>query len=552
MSLLTGLRARSRFAFVLPIAATLLGAAPPAQSVGDPAAAQRIRADVEFLASDLLEGRDTGSRGYDIAAAYVATQFRAVGLKPAGENGSWLQQVPFRRSTHVGIPQASVTLGGKAVALRHGPDFAARPSLAQQQRAIDAPLVFAGHGISDRALGIDDYAGLDARGKIVVVLEGTPKGLDSEVASHVESSKERTAASKGAIGLVTIANSSAAPAYDILKYKGRPVVDWVDPAGKTVSDSNVLSLSAAISQNLAKRIFAAARQDYAKVRASGFRAGAMRGFDLGARLSLRDQASWQNFTSPEVVGLLPGSDPRLRDEYVVLMGHLDHLGINPDAKPGEDAIYNGALDNAAGVATMLEAARSFATSGKPPRRSVLFIANTGEEKGLRGADYFAANPTVPRSKIVGVVDLDMPVLLYDFTDVTAFGADHSTVAVAVRDAARSIGVKVAPDPMPEEAIFTRSDHYRFVTRGIPAILLMTGYGNGGERKWKDFFAKAYHKVTDDMTQPIRWDQGARYADLNYRIARSLADADTRPLWYESDYFGDMFAPGQPKAKRARP
>ena len=231
------------------------------------------------------------------------------------------------------------------------------------------------------------------------------------------------------------------------------------------------------------------------------------------------------------------------------MGHLDHLGVRTDAKPGEDSIYNGAIDNAAGIATMLEAARAFAGSGKPPRRSVLFIANTGEERGLRGADYFATHPTVPADRIVAVVDLDMPMLLYDFTDVIAFGGDHSTVARDIAEAARSMGVAVSPDPMPEEAIFVRSDHYRFVTHGIPAILLMTGYANGGEKQWKRFFADIYHKPGDDVTQPIRWGQGARYAELNYRIARALADANQRPLWYQGDYFGDTFAPGQPKAKR---
>ena len=270
---------------------------------------------------------------------------------------------------------------------------------------------------------------------------------------------------------------------------------------------------------------------------------------MPARFRLSDQMEWNDFTSPEVIGLLPGSDPALKDQYVVLMGHLDHLGIKADAKPGQDSIYNGALDNAAGVATMLEAAREFVASGKPPRRSVLFIANTGEEKGLRGADYFAAHPTVPEDKIVSVVDLDMPLLLYPFTDVIAFGGDHSTVARTIADAAASMDVKVSPDPMPEEAIFVRSDHYRFVTRGVPAILLMTGFANGGAPIWKDFLANTYHKVNDDLSQHILWDQGARYAELNYRISRALADADQRPLWYRGDYFGDTFAPGQPRAER---
>jgi hypothetical protein len=409
--------------------------------------------------------------------------------------------------------------------------------------------VFAGHGVSDARLGIDDYSGLDVRGKIVVVMEGAPAGLDSELSAHLNSYKQITAASKGAAGLLQVAGTGSRPNFSLLHYYDRPVVDWVDPTGKSHSQSTGLALDAAISADVAAKLFSAAGKNFSQVMAASQKPGTLRGFALPARLRLDDRMEWKDFTSPEVIGLLPGTDPALKDQYVVLMGHLDHLGVKPDAKPGEDAIYNGALDNAAGVATMLEAAREFVASGKPPRRSVLFIANTGEEKGLRGADYFAAHPTVPEDKIVSVVDLDMPLLLYRFTDVVAYGGDHSTLAKMIGEAAGSMGVKVSPDPMPQEAIFVRSDHYRFVTRGIPGILLMTGYANGGEPIWKDFLAHAYHKPNDDLSQHILWDQGARYAELNYRISRRLADADQRPLWYKGDYFGDTFAPGQPRAQR---
>jgi Zn-dependent M28 family amino/carboxypeptidase len=231
------------------------------------------------------------------------------------------------------------------------------------------------------------------------------------------------------------------------------------------------------------------------------------------------------------------------------MGHLDHLGLYPDAKPGQDAIYNGALDNAAGVATMIEAARDFVASGKPPRRSVLFIANTGEEYGLLGAGYFASHPTIPAQQIVGLVDLDMPLLLYDFTDVVAFGADHSTTGRAVAAAGSSMHIGLSPDPMPQETLFVRSDHYPFVQAGVPAVFLMTGQANGGAQAWQKFLAETYHTVKDDLAQPIRWQAGAKFAELNYRIARNMADADQRPLWYAGDYFGETYAPSQPKAQR---
>jgi Zn-dependent M28 family amino/carboxypeptidase len=247
--------------------------------------------------------------------------------------------------------------------------------------------------------------------------------------------------------------------------------------------------------------------------------------------------------------VLRGFDPKLAREHVVLMGHLDHLGLKKDAKPGEDAIYNGALDNAVGIATMLEAARHFAETREAPRRSVMFLAVTGEEVGLLGADYFATHPVVPAADIVGLVNLDMPLLLYDFTDVVAFGAEHSTISRAVGEAGAGMRIALSPDPLPGEALFVRSDHYPFVKHGVPSTFLMTGYGNGGQQAWTRFLGDTYHKVTDDLSQPIRWRAGARFAELNYRIARTIADSDERPMWYGQDYFGDAFAPAQPKAKR---
>jgi Zn-dependent M28 family amino/carboxypeptidase len=324
---------------------------------------------------------------------------------------------------------------------------------------------------------------------------------------------------------------------------------WVDATGRGGSPPPGLKLRLSLSEETAARLFDGAPRSLASVRSDAKEDGKAgpRGFVLKPTLSVDAENKWEDFTSPEVVGMLKGSDPTLAAEHVVLMGHLDHLGMRPDAKPGEDAIYNGALDNAAGVATMLEAARLFAAQPVRPKRSVLFIANTGEERGLLGADYYANHPTVPASSIVGLVDLDMPLLLYPFTDVTAFGADHSTVGAMVAEAGASMGISVSPDPMPEEAIFTRSDHYMFVRRGIPAVLLMTGHANGGKAIWSNWLGTIYHSPKDDLSQKIDWDAGARYAQLNYRIARAMADAPVRPMWLKGDYFGDTFDPKGPRA-----
>ena len=530
-------------------AAFLLLAVPGAAQTqsADPRIAQRVRADVEFLASDHLEGRDTGSRGYNIAADYVAGQFRAIGLEPAGENGGWFQQVPFRRASYEQQPRLTLNIGGRQVALEPGKDAALRPSVVARTRQLTAGFVFVGHGLKDRRFGFDDYAGLDVKGKIAVAIAGTPKGLPSDIEAHLNASKDAMAAAAGAIGFVELPrNTGSAGRGDPVRRGGRPLIDWVDSAGRAGSNPAGLQLQLSFSQQWAARLFEGAPRSLSSVRSEA-KKGRPRGFPLPPTLTVDALSKWEDFTSPEVIGLLKGSDPTLAAQHVVLMGHLDHLGVKPDAKPGEDAIYNGALDNAAGVATMLEAARMFAAQPVRPRRSVMFIANTGEERGLLGADYYASHPTVPAASIVGLVDLDMPLLLYPFTDVTAFGADHSTIGATVAEAGRSMGIAVAPDPMPEEAIFTRSDHYKFVRRGVPAVLLMTGHANGGKAAWGNYLGKTYHSPQDDLSLKIDWDAGARYALLNYRIARAMADAAQRPMWLGNDYFGELFDPAGPRA-----
>ena len=528
---------------LLGLAAFLIGAAP---APADTHAADRIRAHIEFLASDLLEGRDTGSRGHEIAANYVASEFRQLGLTPGGTNGSWFVRVPFRRATIADTPKLSLTVGGRTTALAVGKDAAVRPSLTERQVSLAVPLVFVGYGVSDRRLGIDDYAGLDVRGKVAVGLANAAPGVPSDIASHLRSIQAEIAAQHGAVGFILI-DDPASAAGDVKRFAKRPVVDWVDAQGGTGRTGSSRTL-VAVSSQVAERLFQGAPMSLQQIRGQAAARKPIRGFNLPARLNVAAKSDWQDFTSPEVVAVLPGSDPRLAAEHIVLMGHLDHLGVSTTAKPGEDAIYNGALDNAAGVATLIEAAREFVQSGRRPRRSVMFIANTGEELGLRGADYFSAHPTVPADRIVGLVDLDMPLLLYDFTDVVAFGSEHSTIAKAVAEAGKGMGVAVAPDPMPDETLFVRSDHYPFVKRGVPAVFLMTGWANGGRPIWQRFLADTYHTVKDDLSQPIKWQAGARFAELNYRIARTMADADQRPMWYAGDYFGDTFAPSQPKAK----
>ena len=272
-----------------------------------------------------------------------------------------------------------------------------------------------------------------------------------------------------------------------------------------------------------------------------------KGFALPASVRITTTSQQRLVQTANVVAKIEGSDPALKAEHVGIMGHLDHLGI-ATAKAG-DNIYNGALDNAAGVAVMLEVAHGFSHDKVKPKRSLIFVANTAEEKGLLGAESFANDPPVPIADIVSVVDLDQPMLLYDFTDVIAFGGDHSSMGEAIGRAVAKAGIGLSPDPMPAETIFVRSDHYTFVKRGVPALLLATGFANGGKEAWEHYLATDYHQPSDDMKLPINWAAGAKYARVNYLIAREIADAAQRPRWYEGDYFGTTFAPAATKVAR---
>ena len=503
-----------------------------------------FRAHVAFLADDLLEGRETGTRGYDIAARYVAAQYEALGLRAGGPQGSWCQQVPFVRFAMTA--PARITVGGRSFAQGEGLTVRQHPAAGRTQ--FEAATVFAGWGLEAPSLGLDDYRGLDVRGKVVVVLDGTPPGLASDVAAHLNNEKRRIAARHGAVGLIMLRRRTEAPRPDHAAVRAsEPGIAWVGPDGAPHSDSPSIRFIATADASLADALFHGARRTPAQVWAEAARAGArLRGFRLTQTIAFERESANSAMTSPNVVAILPGADPALGNEYVLLMAHLDGLGVRQGGEG--DRIRNGAMDNATGVATLIEVARQMSRPGNRPRRSIIFAAVTAEEKGLLGAQYLARNPVVD-GRIVGVVNLDLPVLTYDFSDVIAFGAEHSTLGPIVERAAARMNVRLTPDPLPEEGLFARSDHYNFVREGIPSVFLMTGFAGEGERQFRDFLARRYHRASDDLAQPFDWRAGARFAELNYLIAREIADSPDAPLWYRGSFFGDAFAPRALRAAR---
>ena len=542
-----------RFAKSIGIAAVALGVAQGVSAQGPVEfSADRFRAHVAFLADDLLEGRETGTRGHEIAAKYVASQFAQLGVKPGAPDGTYFEPVQLLEWSNAS-PSPTLTIAtprGEQHFL-DGVDAVIAGPAVEGSVDVQGPLVFAGYGVVDRTLGQDDYSDLDVRGKIVVVLVAPMSGIDSEVAAYDMAMQKRTAAEHGAIGFIGIQTRTSArtfPFEQVLEMRKVPNTTWIHNDGTSFDPANGIKASATVSPKAASTLFEGAARSLEQlldeVDAPGARPA---GFLLKTTAKLTATVRVRRYESPEVIGLIEGSDPALRNEFVVLMAHVDHLGISPGGTG--DRINNGALDNAAGVATLLEVARAFATAGQRPKRSVLVIANTGEEKGLLGADYLAHYPPVPINRMVAAVDMDMPLLLYDFTDVVAYGSTHSTIEKAFRAAGSEMKVALSPDPMPEQAIFVRSDHYEMAKAGVPAVMLATGMANGGEAAWSSFLQTTYHHPGDDLSQPIHWQAGARFAELNYRAIRILADSDEPARWYAGDYFGNLFAPNAKKAQK---
>jgi hypothetical protein len=541
---------------------TPLASAQPTPGAHDPVfSPERYRSHVEFLADDLLEGRETGTRGHRLAALYVAEQFRSLGLKPAGENGTWFQTVKLqeRRLTDATPTTFTISGVGEARTFSEGQDALIGSSATEAATRFDAPLVFVGFGLDDRAHGFDAYRGLDVRGKIVVYLSGTPKGTPSEIGAHLNREKAAAAARRGAIGTIAIdtnVSERAFPWERRTRSAGLPAMTWMHADGTPYLRAPGIRASASLDRAAAEALFAGERRSLEQIRAEADRKGGKPGgFALRHRGAFELTSSQRLLESPNVLGMLEGSDPTLKSEVVLVMGHLDHLGTRPN-NPG-DKIYNGALDNASGIAAVIETARAFVESGERPRRSILFLAVTGEEKGLLGSDYFAEYPTLPLSSIAGVVNIDMPILTYDFGDIIAYGSDSSTLGQIVERAAAQIGVTLSPDPQPEQGIFTRSDHYNLVRRGVPAVFLKTGWhdaggGLAGQAADNDFRTHRYHEPDDDLNQAIDWTVGAKFARVNWLIAREIANSADRPRWYQGDFFGDLFARDQPRAPKPAP
>jgi Zn-dependent M28 family amino/carboxypeptidase len=511
---------------------------------------ERLKAHIEFLAADELRGRQPGTEGYDIAAHYVASQFRQMGLMPAGSEDSYYQQVPMRRAwQEKGSAAMTLDRGDESREFVFVEEFYRDASVSHTSSEVTAEIVFAGYGIHAPELGYSDFELLDVDGKIVVMLGGQPLDFPSEEGAHFSSNTERAKAlvARGAVGLVSVytPRNQKRYAWERLKNSvGMPAMGWLTKDGLPFQGFPELRGGAVVHYAAAAALFEGAAHSLEALLEYDQNGEGLPVFSLKGTLTLSQRSRHETISSPNVAALLPGSDPLLSGEYLVYTAHLDHIG-ELHGEGHEDKINNGAMDNASGVSVMLETARMFTVS-EPPRRSVLFIAVTAEEKGLVGSEYFAQNPTVPIDSIIGAINLDMPVLLYEFGDVIAFGAEHSTLSEAVEQAAGEMGISLTPDPFPDQNLFVRSDHYRFVQQGIPAIFLVTGTSSLNSEEstlpvLKKFLHEHYHKPSDDPDLPINYRAAATFTRINARAGEIVVNNGARPGWREGDFFGTTFS-----------
>jgi hypothetical protein len=501
-----------------------------------------IRNHIAYLADDKLLGRKPGTEGYQLAVDYVVSEFRNMGVQPAGDPGQYTQKL-ILRNTKVDNKTAKAFLSdakGNVDSLSFGIDFLPYANPLSPMASGEGKLVFVGYGVDIPGF-YSDYDGIDVKGKVVVFLAGVPDGIPaSTLISHFTSpgNKLNTAAEKGAIGAILVSPTNAFPNQNPAIQSNVALNPEKTMAfGRGFNGNLAFALTA--NSALINRLFLNSGKSLDEV-SNAIKSRKNSSFEFPFSFAASYSNSFMEFESENVIGMIPGSDPKLKNEYVVHSAHLDHVGIGRVVNG--DSIYNGAHDNASSVAALLEIARIYAKGNAKPKRSILIVMVTAEEMGLVGSSYFASYPTVPKSAIVANVNTDMPTVIAPLLSIVPLGAEHSSVMGNVKFAADYLGLEVETDPEPEQNRFVRSDQYSFVVNGIPALHIK--YGNKSDipgfdmdgfiKTWR---AKYYHQSADGMDGIFDFAAAKTYVQLNFLISYSIANTSAKPTWNPGDLFG---------------
>jgi Zn-dependent M28 family amino/carboxypeptidase len=491
---------------------------------------------VKVLASDDMEGRETGSPGLRKAQEYVVEQLKGAGLEPVGSR-SYYQPVRFESRQIVEQDSSLALVNNRQVEpLTLGDDaiFSTRVDLAS---AVDASLVFAGYGLTIPELGHDDLAGLDLRDKVVVIFPGAPAEIPGALASHYQSAGERWKALRkaGAIGVIAILNPTAMdiPWSRISANRAHPNMAL---KGAEFDETSGEKLAVVFNPEKAQKLFEGSGHTLQELIDLVKDRKPLPHFPLVPTIRAKASVNKKTVESANLVAELPGSDPKLKDQYVVLSAHLDHLGVGEPING--DRIYNGAMDNASGSAVLLDLIASLKKSPKKLKRSLLFVFVTGEEKGLLGSRYFTTHPTVKPGSMVADINIDMFLPIVPLKILTVYGLAESDMGDMVREIAQSQGVQVQPDPEPQRNAFIRSDQYNFIRHGVPALAMKVGFEKGSPQQtiFKDWLTQRYHAPSDDLEQPVDLAAAGKYEDVIQGLMMRLAGSAGRPQWKQDSFF----------------
>jgi Zn-dependent M28 family amino/carboxypeptidase len=491
---------------------------------------------VKVLAADGMEGRETGSTGLRKAQDYVVEQLKRAGLEPVGTKG-YFQPIQFVSRQIVERDSSLVLVhGGEVEPLTLGDDaiFNTRVELAPR---LEAPLVFAGYGLSVPELGYNDLAELDLRDKVVVIVAGAPAEIPGALASHYQSAGERWKALRkaGVRGIISIPNPTAIdiPWSRISANRAHPSMAL---KGAEFEETSGQDLAVTFNPERAQKLFEGSGHTLEELVALVKERKPLPRFPLAVSVRAKTTVNKKELESANLVAEFPGSDPKLKKEYVVLSAHLDHLGLGEPING--DRIYNGAMDNASGSAVLLDLVGSLQTLARHPRRSLLFVFVTGEEKGLLGSRYFTAHPTVKPGSMIANINIDMFLPIVPLKVLTVYGLGESDLGDMAREAAREQGVLVQADPEPQRNAFIRSDQYNFIRHGVPAVAMGVGFEKGSPEQelFKNWRTQRYHAPSDDLDQPVDLGTAGKYEEIVRSLAIRAADGQGRPLWKASSFF----------------